>query len=69
MTEGRRNDELDPLDPEWLRESARRAQELASGAVKPVSAAHAFDNAKRSVSELDAAKARGLGESRPTKDD
>lgn len=65
MAEERRNEQVETLDPVWLRESARRAEELASGAVKSVPAAEAFDNAKRSISELDATKARGVGKSGP----
>jgi uncharacterized protein (DUF433 family) len=44
-------DDLPELDRAWLLESARRAEDLASGALKPVPAAEAFGEARRRVSE------------------
>jgi uncharacterized protein (DUF433 family) len=43
--------DLPVLDRPWLLESARREEELASGAVTPVPVAEAFDHARRRISE------------------
>jgi putative addiction module component (TIGR02574 family) len=40
-------DEQPELDPSWLEEAERRADELASGTVEPVSATDALARARR----------------------
>jgi hypothetical protein len=40
-------DDQPELDPSWLEEAQRRAAELQSGVVKPMSAADAFTEARR----------------------
>jgi hypothetical protein len=39
------------LDPIWLVEARRRAEELQSGVVSPLPASEAFTNARRRISE------------------
>jgi putative addiction module component (TIGR02574 family) len=42
-------DDQPELDPSWLEEAQRRAAELQSGTVQPVSATDAFTEARRRI--------------------
>jgi hypothetical protein len=44
-------DDQPELDPSWLLEAKRRAEELASGVINSVPAAEAFANARRRIAE------------------
>jgi putative addiction module component (TIGR02574 family) len=44
-------DEQPELDPVWLEEAGRRADELGAGTVQPISAATALAKARRRLAE------------------